>query len=576
MPIEFNCQVCHQRLRTPDGSEGRQCQCPDCGTLVNVPTTATTSPTKSAAASSEPAGSIKPVLTPVGTSPAIQNPANRSPTNTLTIPCPRCRFELVCSPSLLGTKGQCRNCQHIFTIATGSPNQPSDSQPSAPELVFRCPSCAQLFAGQAEMEGRKGKCHACGEVFAIALEPVAHGPSIISADRPSHSTGKPLAGHQANAAMNTPAQSSTNVVISSTPREAPIQFTCQRCAGLMEVPASTSGQQTLCPYCGETLTIPTMAVKRAHPSLPPASTAQSWASTNVAADTLSSLNMSTELGDLGQAPQANPYGAPSLSPHDAPGAEVWSTPPRKKRPRGLTFTNAFELTFDSLFPSCLIAPFLFGMAAVVAFGVLMMSMSFAGYTVRKLELSDVTLIQVVVYSAMGCGVMVGIFVATAAYCMTCNTALHAVRGKRISARVALNTGDAYAGMLAIMLGWTVFNLLRRFGIPFIVQELASTSGPQTATFVGLVIIGLLALVQVVLTLLMGFVPYALLDGQRLPEAIGTSISIWLDHLLTVLPVLICGWLLYLLVGIVSLGLGLVLLIGASFYLNAAIYHLAED
>ncbi|MEZ6074746.1 MAG: hypothetical protein R3C56_03445 [Pirellulaceae bacterium] len=81
--------------------------------------------------------------------------------------------------------------------------------------------------------------------------------------------------------------------------------------------------------------------------------------------------------------------------------------------------------------------------------------------------------------------------------------------------------------------------------------------------------------QIVFTYLWSFVPYALLDGHSLPSAMGRSTSICLNHWLIVLPVLVCGWLLYILVGIASIGLGLVLMVGAQFYLNAAIYHLAD-
>ncbi len=225
MSIEFNCQVCRQRLSTPEGSAGRQCQCPACGRLLTIPSRSTVALGN--------AGNAPASTQHSAPSSKVQKPVIETSVGSLKIPCPRCRFELICSPSLLGTKGQCRNCQHIFTIVSSDSAWPTSSESDSPDLVFHCPSCAQLFAGQAEMEGKKGKCHACGEVFAIALE-----PAPVSAPSP---TAKP---------------SATKVVISSAQRQTPIQFKCLYCSGVMEVPASTSGQQTLCPYCGEPLTIP--------------------------------------------------------------------------------------------------------------------------------------------------------------------------------------------------------------------------------------------------------------------------------------------------------------------------------
>ncbi len=37
MPIEFRCTQCDRLLRTPDGTEGKSAKCPQCGTLVAIP-----------------------------------------------------------------------------------------------------------------------------------------------------------------------------------------------------------------------------------------------------------------------------------------------------------------------------------------------------------------------------------------------------------------------------------------------------------------------------------------------------------------------------------------------------------
>lgn len=48
MPILFSCASCGRSLRTPDGSEGKQAKCPDCGALTRIP-----SPLEAGAASGD-------------------------------------------------------------------------------------------------------------------------------------------------------------------------------------------------------------------------------------------------------------------------------------------------------------------------------------------------------------------------------------------------------------------------------------------------------------------------------------------------------------------------------------------
>ncbi|GAB5403815.1 MAG: hypothetical protein Aurels2KO_20460 [Aureliella sp.] len=139
----------------------------------------------------------------------------------LAIPCPRCQQILHCPPELVGTKGQCRGCKHIFVISTA----PVAAQ-AEEAWVFNCPSCDQLFDGNEEMRGRKGKCHACGEVFAIELK------------RP------------------TPEPESDGVVEANSATPPPIQLACGACEGVMEVPADSAGCTAECPFCQALLEIP--------------------------------------------------------------------------------------------------------------------------------------------------------------------------------------------------------------------------------------------------------------------------------------------------------------------------------
>ncbi|MCA9159469.1 MAG: hypothetical protein KDA72_14135, partial [Planctomycetales bacterium] len=565
MPIEFNCYACRQWLSTPDGSAGRQCQCPDCGTLLTIPSRSSVTPGNVGCLSNPPASTQHSA-----SQSKVQQAVTEPSTDSLKIPCPRCRFELVCSPSLLGTKGQCRNCQHIFTIASSDNALPAASESDSPDLVFHCPSCAQLFAGQAEMEGKKGKCHACGEVFAIALEPapvVSGGPSQRKTAEPKPKELKPAELGPASASTPTVKPSSTSVAISRAQRQAPIQFNCQYCAGVMEVPAATSGRQTLCPYCDEPLTIPaTSGSPRSPTASLPVDSAGSHSATTAALATQSQKKVWTELSDNSSAVLGEPCVAPVLQPETA-SSGGGNAPSLRKQARGLTFSNAFQLAFSSLLPFCLIAPVLFGIATVITLITIPVLISFAEQTVQMLDMTDATSVQLTVLGLLAVAVLVGVIAATAAYCMTCNTALHAVRGKHISSRVVFSTGGAYGGMFAILLGWTILNLLLSTGVPLIMQQVAAAGSPQSAKLIGILIVGVFFLVQTVFTYLWSFVPFALLDGQSLPSAMGTSTSICLHHWFIVLPALICGWLLYILIGIASIGLGLVLMIGAQFYLN---------
>ena len=82
MPIEFRCTSCGRLLRVTDEAAGQQAKCPECGKVMNVPTTsapiapggaAAENPYQSpeyagsaAAPPAEPTGEIFPALIDVG------------------------------------------------------------------------------------------------------------------------------------------------------------------------------------------------------------------------------------------------------------------------------------------------------------------------------------------------------------------------------------------------------------------------------------------------------------------------------------------------------------------------------
>lgn len=200
MAIEFTCQQCSCQLRVPDGTAGQACECPSCNAVMDIPDATD--------------GILEAEI--------IQEDAPAPPQDRLAIPCPRCQKILHCPSKLVGTKGQCRGCKHIFTISTAPV-----ASVEADAWVFTCPSCDQLFEGNEEMRGRKGKCHACGEVFAIQLKrasPAAPEPS--------------------------------DNIFEAASTDATIQLACGACEGVMEVPADSAGCTAECPFCQALLEIP--------------------------------------------------------------------------------------------------------------------------------------------------------------------------------------------------------------------------------------------------------------------------------------------------------------------------------
>ena len=573
MPIEFACESCSQLLRVPDGSGGQSCQCPACQEIVLIPDP-----------QSIPQVELEPGVT--------------SQTGTLTIACPKCRFELICSTNLLGTKGQCRNCQYIFTITDRSSESPVDSQVVPPSFVFNCPECDQLFEGQPEMEGRKGKCHVCGAVFAISLKAAEPNrlPNPSLSTQPAHrplpskpAVAKPkslpstqTAGQPQTTKSKTPSPTprpvqtagqtaGQPVVQTARPaaRPATIQFACTHCQGVMEVPSSTAGRKTECPYCRQLLTIPQQSTVDV--------SAQSAPTNYYAPPTEAQPLMFPEPQNVvtSASINSNPYASPPVEQHSPYDSLNEGTSTTRKKIRGLTFSNAFELAFDSLLPYCLVGSAAFLLVGGIIFALVLGAVALAGFSIQSLQLDpQSTAGMSVVFGIVGVAVITSVFLVTAVFCMICNTALHVVRGRKISTHVLFGTGESYPGMLAIMLGWTVFNLLRREGIPWLVRSLADSGQMETAAVVGIVSVVVLFIVQVTLTFLLAFVPYALLDGQDLPNAIATSSSIFWGNFLTVFAVSVCGWLLFILVSVFTCGLGFIVFVGFMLYLNAAIYHLA--
>jgi hypothetical protein len=168
----------------------------------------------------------------------------------LIIYCPQCKYQLRGSRKLIGTKGQCKQCQFIFTI--GDLIEPSMQ---SPQLVFACPKCNQLFDGKPEMRGRKGKCHMCGEVFPIQLK-----FGELPERQPIHPSQMPIRRNELDQLFGQTRLDGTDGSLTGSSLTGPerllVSLLCGCCGKALEVSAELAGQTTPCPHCFRLLQVP--------------------------------------------------------------------------------------------------------------------------------------------------------------------------------------------------------------------------------------------------------------------------------------------------------------------------------
>ena len=461
MSIEFACENCARLLRVPDGSSGKKSQCPACLRFQEIPYVITSrDPVQHG--SSAPAGSVADSVSETGGG-AVHSTAS----GNLSIPCPSCRHHLVCSPELLGTRGQCRKCQHIFTITTTPENT---SQDKTPGLVFSCPKCQQLFEGRAEMAGRSGRCHVCQAVFAIELRPAAKAPiqaltapaAPSSSVAPSASSTASGPGSAVSAGSNPGARGSVpkteprRPAAPSKPKK-PIQFTCRQCQGLMEVPGSSAGLDTACPYCQTIQRIPARSKSPAAPSIRNA--AADYANPPPARGTSQANEAYTSLGSA-----LDPFAA--TNPYAVAPQSVWQAPARSRTE--LTFGNVFAVAFENMFPSCLftvVHTVVATCAGLLLLGfVLGMLYLFAGLKLGPQAAIGATIVLFMLIAPVG--VAMGAWFSSSIR----NMALLAVRGRTFDGSQALSPGGAYNVGLLIAFINMILQLVTR--APQLIEQLA--------------------------------------------------------------------------------------------------------
>jgi hypothetical protein len=268
-----------------------------------------------------------------------------------------------------------------------------------------------------------------------------------------------------------------------------------------------------------------------------------------------------ELDDLSGAAEANPYAAVGGSYT----AASLDTP--RKRVKGLTFSNVFQLVYERAFPACLTAAVVYLVLGVAASVVGNGGMFVLGWTLRFAGIDRDT-IFIIFCVALPMVFLVYIACATAGLCIICNGALAAMRKKRATADELFSTGGFFFPMLVFAFSMGIIAAILG-AVPQGVSLLVGES--EFLVVLAAICIMPLGLVFIVGTCL---APLAIADGEGPFDAVVTSINIFLANPLTMIGVLLVGAIGYLLVTICTCGLAGILLVGLPYYLLAACYHLA--
>lgn len=367
----------------------------------------------------------------------------------------------------------------------------------------------------------------------------------------------------------------------------PIQFHCAKCRGLMEVPASTVGLETACPYCSEVQTIPSpthvepprskaknhLPANRSHPSQsrapnalwsdagfgPSSATAQTD-ETNTRAAWSSDLAQHGQLSASDFPPaQFNPLA--TVNPYAS--SSMGSYPLRTARSSGsshaLTFANVFRVAFAGLFPTVLVIVLhvLITIGAVMGGGMLMFGMSLL---VATLGLPP--------YAALACilgfyALLLPLAIALMAWFSASirSMALNAVRGQTFDFTKSFSAGSGFSTACVIIVFQILLQLLQILP-QFLVAQYAALAIAAAVIVVALTIFMLLTF---------SLATFAAIDGEHTGEALATSSRLVFSNLPVMLAVKTVVWLMTIVLYIPTLGLALALPV----YFNATLYSLAK-
>ncbi len=557
MPIEFACEKCERTLRVPDGSSGKRSQCPACHFEQEVPFVVSLE---------EPSSRSESGIT--------KQAAANLPPDKVSIPCPNCRHNLICGRELLGTRGQCKKCAHIFTIT----ESPRAAEAAEPAWIFHCPKCRQLFEGREEMRGRKGKCHVCQSVFPIELELAEPKTAPTSAEEDelivvpeSTPTQQAADGRKSSGFKTSAATGSQSASPPSTPTVSPvspqpaqrrrplpaIRFQCASCTGIMEVPGETAGLDTACPYC--------QVVQK----IPPKSTVSSTVTSSGSSPSMNTAPQSYAPLS-GPRPAANDVFADlsaPVNPYAASSTTAWTGGLQRARREGLTVGNAFSLMFESLMPAWFALSIHF-LIAIITSIVMRVLTRMAGKYIGSLGLDrEVAITLAVVVLVMYCifNAFFGAWFTGAA----AHTALRAVRKKSFDMGQAMSPEGAFGPAISIAL------LQMFFGMILAAPGIMELWSPGTIRGMGnnlmLLSVGVVILSVVTLNLT-SLSYYAGVDGEETSQALSTSASLFFNRFPVVFGTRLLNWLLTIVLLIPTLGMAIFL----PFFMNAAIYQLARS
>jgi len=164
MTIEFQCTECGRPMRAPDGAAGKQGKCPQCGTVMPIPTP----------------------------EPAVPR-AQLTAEGKLQFPCPSCAAPVRTPAAAAGKRGKCPHCGDIMQIplldeqshspapdrvqaprpqvespARAAPTTKSTGTSASGAMIeFLCTNCQNKMRAPAGLAGKNGKCPRCQTVVRI-------------------------------------------------------------------------------------------------------------------------------------------------------------------------------------------------------------------------------------------------------------------------------------------------------------------------------------------------------------------------------------------------------------------------
>ncbi|MEM6779426.1 MAG: hypothetical protein AAF670_17355 [Planctomycetota bacterium] len=473
---------------------------------------------------------------------------------TIQFPCPVCRCTLTCADHLRGSKGQCKSCGQIVRIGGDSTDNSIvfDTTP----FVFDCPNCHQLFEGQADMDGRAGRCDRCHTVFPIKLRrQVAASKNVMTDASASHDAdntrpsdesiadGTQLTADNDRSALRAAAESSAHPVAHPVDLAT---ITCGQCGGAMTVLSEQQGTIVGCPHCGVHLTVP-MIGSPANPIKAPLDasdpTLKQQAADVVQRESVGNAAPTNEHPTTMEAAAhqdqlVNPYEVSTAATSSGRATRRRGRVRRSRAGERFSFAAAWSLFSSTCFPQVLISTAFFIAYAIVV----VTPLNILGRVLSRNLLSSMNnpssgAFESLTLSlmALGCLYLAMIIASSLGGTILLSHALAAVRREKVR---LLETNGATWRMSGEVLLQVLITAPPAIGLGAILQWVQPDS--TVILFVAAAVGGIYSLVMVTL---MVFTPFAIVDGERPWQAIRTSAQICLQAPATIAYVLVisCGF-----------------------------------